>query len=70
MGGHHAKHASPDAGRTPLAAWLLIGPIAVLTLAALIWLWPTEGVDPSQDQPSAEQVEGTVASIEREECVE
>jgi uncharacterized membrane protein len=70
VGAHHARHAAPDAGRTPLVAWLVIVPIALLTLGAMAWLWPADDAVPDQARSSAEQYDGTVVGIEREECSE
>lgn len=51
--------------------WMLgvIAPLAVLSLVAMVWLWP----DPIPEPEGAErlpQVTGTIAAIEREECAE
>lgn len=70
MGAHHPRHAAPDTERTPLIAWLVIVPIAVLTLAAVIWLWPSDAADPAQQQSAAQQYDGTVVAVERERCPE
>ncbi|MCW2850402.1 MAG: YibE/F-like protein [Nocardioides sp.] len=73
MGAHHshrARHAAPGEGRTPLVAWLVIVPIALLTLGAMAWLWPSDAALPEQQQSSAQQYDGTVVSMVREECTE
>ena len=44
MGAHHPLHAAPETGRMRRIALAVIAPIAVLTLAAMVWLWPTEQV--------------------------
>ncbi len=47
----------------------MIAPVAVLTLVALIWMWPSQ--DFRTDAPtSADEVTGTVASIDPEPCAE
>lgn len=70
MGAHHSRDATPDAGRTPLVAWLVIVPIAVLTLAAMVWLWPPDDAEPAPQQSAAQQVNGTVTAVEPGECTE
>ena len=44
MGGHHARHGADETRSMRRLAAAVIIPIAVVTLAALAWLWPTEGV--------------------------
>jgi uncharacterized membrane protein len=70
MAAHHPRHASSEAGRPRLIAGLVIAPIAVLTLVALIWLWPSDGVGPAQQQSAARQYDGTVTAVVRERCAE
>lgn len=70
MGAHHPRHAALDPGRTPLIAWLVIVPVAVITLVAVIWLWPSDDAGPAQQQSSAQQTDGTVTELAREECPE
>ncbi|WP_134740568.1 YibE/F family protein [Nocardioides sp. 503] len=72
MGGQHshARHAAPGETRTPLVAWLVIVPIALLTLGAMAWLWPSDDAVPEQQQASADQYAGTVVSLQREDCTE
>lgn len=70
MGTHHPRHSAPGVQRTPRLAWLVIGPIAVLTLVAMIWLWPSGDAIPEQEQSAATQYSGTITAIEREQCPE
>lgn len=70
MGTHHSTDASPEAMRTPRAAWLLILPIAVLTLAAMVWLWPSDPAATPPQQSSREQVDGRVLSVVASECTD
>ncbi|MGB0101023.1 MAG: YibE/F family protein [Nocardioides sp.] len=51
-------------------ALAVIAPIAVVTLAAMVWLWPADGVAVPDDSGSAEQVAGQVTAIDEEECAE
>ncbi|MEP7740205.1 YibE/F family protein [Nocardioides sp. 31GB23] len=69
MGGHHRGPGRDELGRTPRVAWLVLAPIALLTLVATVWLWPTGDVVPDE-QGSADQYEGRVSAIERSECTE
>lgn len=48
----------------------VIVPIAVVTLAALVWLWPTGGLEVPDQPGAAEQVPGQVTALQREECPE
>jgi uncharacterized membrane protein len=50
-------------------ALAVIAPIAVATLAAMIWLWPP-GVSVPEQAGAAEQLNGEVVAIDREECPE
>ncbi len=70
MTGHHARRAAPEGGRgvrrTVLA---VVVPLALVTLAAMVWWWPSEGIaDPGQG--AAPQVEGVVSAIMAESCPE
>ncbi|MBM7507845.1 putative membrane protein [Nocardioides salarius] len=69
MGGHHRGPGRDELGRTPRVAWLVLAPIALLTLVAMVWLWPTGDVGPDE-QGSADQYEGRISTIERSECTE
>ncbi len=69
MGGHHRGPGRDELGRTPRVAWLVLAPIALLTLVAMVWLWPTGDVVPDE-QGSADQYEGRISAIERSECTE
>ena len=70
MGAHHSQSAETDSRPTPLVAWLAIVPVAVITLVAMIWLWPPEPAAPDPQQSPAEQVNGTVTAVETRECTE
>ncbi|MBD8870207.1 YibE/F family protein [Nocardioides sp. MJB4] len=51
-------------------ALAVIAPIAVVTLAAMIWLWPSDGVDVPDQPGSAEQFTGEILAVDTEECPE
>jgi uncharacterized membrane protein len=69
MGAHHPRHADPGAARTPRIALAVIVPIALVTLAAMLWLWPSDEV-PAPESSAAEQAYGEVTAIERQQCPE
>lgn len=70
MGAHHPRHAAPETHQMRRIALGVIVPIAVVTLAAMVWLWPSDGIAPAEHSGAAEQVAGTVVSVQREECPE
>ncbi|MFC7587277.1 hypothetical protein ACFQYP_28825 [Nonomuraea antimicrobica] len=44
MGANHAHGtAVPSSRRTVVAALAILTPLAIVTLAALVWLWPEGG---------------------------
>jgi uncharacterized membrane protein len=51
-------------------ALAVITPIAVVTLAAMIWLWPSEGVAVPGQSGAAEQISGEVTAVQVETCSE
>lgn len=53
--------------RTALA---VVVPLALVTLVALIWLWPSEGIVVPEGSSSAAEVYGEVTGIDREACPE
>ena len=71
MGVHNPRHAAAsETGQMRRLAFAVIAPIAVVTLAAMIWLWPTDGVAVPEHQGPAEQSYGEVTSVDREQCPE
>lgn len=48
----------------------MITPIAVVTLAAMIWLWPSDGVAAAEQSGAAEQINGEVTAVQSEPCSE
>jgi uncharacterized membrane protein len=70
MGAHHPRHAAPESPQLRRIALAVIVPIALVTLAAMIWLWPSDDIKVAEHSGGAEQVHGEVTAIEREECPE
>lgn len=70
MGAHHPRHAAPATRQMQRIAFAAIAPIAVLTLAAMIWLWPSDGVAAPEQTGAAEQSTGAVTDVHREQCPE
>ena len=75
MGAHHPRHSHRAASLSPqerrLHRWMLsaIAPLAVLSLVAMVWMWPDPVAAP--DGPGAlDQVAGTVQAIDPEPCAE
>jgi uncharacterized membrane protein len=69
VGAHHPQHAATESVRLRRLALAVIAPIAVVTLAAMIWLWPPDVPAPDQ-AGAAEQFNGEITGIEREQCPE
>lgn len=67
MGHHHSRHVGEDTRRMRTIALAVIVPCGVLTLIALIWLWPpaTKTVDQSG---RADQVAAQVIGVDQKEC--
>lgn len=70
MGGHHPRHAAPDTGRMRRTAVAVIAPVAVVALAAMVWLWPTDEIEVPAQSAAAVEMRGEVVAIERETCAE
>lgn len=75
MGAHHPRHSHRAASLSPqerrLHRWMLgaIAPLAVLSLVAMVWMWPDPVAAP--EGPGAlDQVAGTVQAIDPEPCAE
>ncbi|GAA1725223.1 YibE/F family protein [Aeromicrobium alkaliterrae] len=69
-GGHsHSRRAAPEPARLRRVAVVVIAPIAVLTIAAMVWLWPSGGVTGAEDV-AGEQVDGQVVAIAAEPCAD
>jgi uncharacterized membrane protein len=70
MGAHHPRHAASGKNRQlRRLAVMVIAPIVMITLAALIWLWPSDDVAAPEQSASAAQSSGEVTSIAKEQCL-
>jgi uncharacterized membrane protein len=68
VGAGHGRHSHGDDPRVVrrLVTWVIL-PIAVVTLVGMVWLWPQQGIEAS-DQAPLPQLEGTVAEVHQEAC--
>lgn len=69
MGGHHAHRAGSESAGMKRVALVVIVPIALLTLIALIWMWPP-GIDVAEQDSSLDQYAGQITGLQREACEE
>lgn len=69
MGTHGRRHPVPGSARMRRLALAVIAPIAVITVVAMIVLWPP-GVGAPEQPGAAEQFNGDVSSVDREKCPE
>lgn len=69
MGAHHPRHAAPETKQVRRVALFMLAPIVVATLAAMIWLWPSDGVS-SPEQARAAQFDADVIAVRDEQCAE
>ena len=70
MGAHHPRHSSAeDSAGLHRLALLVIAPLAVITLVAMVWLWPDPLPTPD-GQSRLPEVTGTVTALDRVECEE
>ena len=70
MGAHHPRHAAPEPAQVRRIALVVIVPVALVTLTAMIWLWPSADVTATGQYGAAEQVTGQVAEVRREQCTQ
>ncbi|WP_084774641.1 YibE/F family protein [Nonomuraea candida] len=70
MGANHGHGtAVPSSRRTVVAGLAVLVPLAIVTLAALLWLWPQGGgEDPAAAQPGVERLTGTVVGVTLKRC--
>ncbi|GLX07929.1 YibE/F family protein [Microbispora sp. NBRC 16548] len=64
----HGTTALPVSRRAVPATLTVIVPVALVTVAALIWLWPGDGRPSGSSSPSLPQVNGTIVDIVPEPC--
>ncbi|GGT02205.1 hypothetical protein GCM10010156_70190 [Planobispora rosea] len=70
MGANHSHGpAVPRSRATVWATLAVIVPLAIATLAALVWMWPSEPVS-TAGQPELERVTGTITGITLTPCPE
>ncbi|WP_188194820.1 YibE/F family protein [Nonomuraea sp. SYSU D8015] len=68
MGAHHAHGtAVPTSRRTLVATLAVLVPLAIVTLAGLLWLWP-DGPDAGPPQAGVQRLTGTVTSVTLKTC--
>jgi uncharacterized membrane protein len=70
MGANHAHGttAVPSSRRTVLASLAVLAPLAIITLAALVWLWPDGRAAAAQGSPGVERHSGTLTSVTLKPC--
>lgn len=69
MGAHHPRHATRETEQMRRLALVVIVPIAIVTLAALIWLWPSN-IPAPEHAGTAEQLSADVTTVNHVECVQ
>ncbi|TDD49540.1 YibE/F family protein [Nonomuraea terrae] len=69
MGANHAHGtAVPMSRRTMVAGLAVLVPLAVITLAALLWLWPEGKAREAAPQSGVERLTGTVTAVTLKSC--
>ncbi|MGW0804643.1 YibE/F family protein [Nonomuraea sp. NPDC002799] len=69
MGANHAHGpALPGSRRTIMASLAVLVPLAIVTLAALLWLWPDGRQDPGAAQAGVERLTATVTTVTLKRC--
>lgn len=70
MGAHHHRRASADGSRLHLTAVLtVVAPLALLTVVALVWLWPPSSAV-ERPEGAAPELTGQVTEVLPEPCPE
>lgn len=69
MTANHPRHVATESRRMRVIALAVVAPIAIVTLGALIWLWPSAGfrIPP---ESSAAEVSGHITAVQRQACAE
>ncbi|MDT0213457.1 YibE/F family protein [Rothia sp. ARF10] len=68
MGSHHAsRHAAPESSRMRRLSVAVVVPLALLTLAALVWMWP-EPLSKDRSSEALPTVAAVVTSVESRPC--
>ena len=65
MSGH--SHAGPTRLPMTTLAWVVLAPLALVTLVGLVLLWPSAS-ESTQPPSSVQELDGVVLAIEREDC--
>ncbi|MEV0820641.1 YibE/F family protein [Nonomuraea rubra] len=69
MGANHAHGtAVPSSRRTVVAGLAVLVPLAVVTLIALVWLWPSGGKEAAPAQSGVQRLSGTVVGVTLKTC--
>ncbi|KAB8190038.1 YibE/F family protein [Nonomuraea phyllanthi] len=68
MGADHAH--PPSSRRTVVAGLAVLVPLAVITLAALLWLWPDGVTGTATEESGVRRVTGTITGIALKRCPE
>lgn len=69
MGANHAHGpAAPLSRRTLMAGLAVLVPLAIVTLAALIWLWPEGGQAAAPAETGSQRLGGTVTAVTLTPC--
>lgn len=70
MGTHHHRGPARTGSRLHrTAALAIVAPLALLTVLALVWLWPSPGAI-GEGSASAPEIPGRVVAVEEETCPE
>ncbi|MFB4275170.1 YibE/F family protein [Nonomuraea sp. MTCD27] len=69
MGANHVHGtAVPTSRRAVVAGLAVLVPLAIITLAGLLWLWPDGGQSAAAPQSGVERLTGTVVSVTLKRC--
>src|SRR5215203_5535362 len=66
MGARHS-HERPTRLRMTTLAWVVLAPLALLTVVGLILMWPSVSESPER-RSSAQELDGVVIAVEPEDC--
>ncbi|WP_204164731.1 YibE/F family protein [Nocardioides daejeonensis] len=69
MGHHHGRHAAPETRTMLRVALWIVGPLALLTLISMVWLWPTDGVS-RPEEGASEEFKARITALHAEPCAE
>ncbi|HSF97108.1 MAG TPA: YibE/F family protein [Ornithinibacter sp.] len=67
MGGSHAHPHAVETRRMRRVAWVVVTALALVTLGAMVWLWPGDDV-PAPATPAAEEQNARVVALHPEPC--